>query len=248
MRLAYDGTNYNGWQVQDNAVTVQQVVEDSLALQLGQEELQVTGCGRTDTGVHASDFYAHFDMDTGLDDRAMNQLRFKMNSHLPPDISIHEIFPVPGEMHARFSAVSRTYRYFIHQHKDPFIKDHSWYLYGDLDVARMNEGASILLRYNDFTSFARLHAQTKTNLCKLERAAWEQSGHRLVFTITADRFLRNMVRAIVGTLVELGRGKTGIDEFRQIIEGKDRSKAGVSAPAKGLFLAKVNYNFLESGT
>lgn len=241
IELSYDGTRYFGWQVQENAVTIQEEIEKAIRMQTGDESIKLTGCGRTDTGVHARKYFAHFDIPGQLEGKALEQLHFKLNSQLPGDISIHRIFAVINEAHARFSAISRTYSYYIHTLKDPFLNSFSWYLYGDLDVDKMNEGAALLINCDDFTSFARAHTQTRTNICRVTRAEWRREGHQLIFTITADRFLRNMVRAIVGTLVDLGRSRIDLSQLPQIIEGKDRSLAGQSAPAIGLFLENVEY-------
>ncbi len=231
---------YHGWQRQDNAVTVQQLLEEALSTLFG-TEISVTGAGRTDTGVHAREFYAHFDLDDLVRKRELQRKTNRLNSFLPKDIKIFEIFKVNTDMHARFDAISRTYEYIITTAKDPFIDDFAWYVYGDIDVAMMNKGAKALLEYTDFTSFAKLHSQVRTNNCELMEASWVKKNDMLVFTIKADRFLRNMVRAIVGTLVELGRGKITLEEFRQIIEAKDRSEAGLSVPPHGLYLTRIEY-------
>jgi tRNA pseudouridine38-40 synthase len=243
MQLAYDGANYHGWQVQETASSVQDVISQALEALLSIESISLVGCGRTDAGVHASDYYAHFDLDTKLTQDAMDHLSFRLNKFLPPDISIFKVFAVPGDLHARFSATGRTYTYFIHTFKDPFLNSHSWYLYGPLDVELMNEASEVLMTYRDFTSFARLHSQTKTNICQVTAAGWHREGHRVIFTITADRFLRNMVRAVVGTMVEIGQHKMDIQKLKQVIEKLDRSEAGKSAPALGLFLSEVRYPF-----
>ena len=239
IKLAFNGSGYHGWQVQDNAVTVQQALEKALSLILG-DEIQVMGAGRTDTGVHARQFYAHFDFKK-LDRGERENLINKLNRFFADDIVVYDILPVVADAHARFNALSRTYQYQILKIKDPFLNSFAWYCYGNIDVALMNEGVQILFDYEDFTSFSKLHTQVKTNNCKIMNAWWEQQGPLLIFTITADRFLRNMVRAIVGTLVDLGKHKITLDDFRKIIENKDRSEAGVSVPAKGLFLTEIKY-------
>ena len=240
IKLAYNGSGYHGWQIQENAHTVQQELNEKLSLMLN-EEISLTGCGRTDTGVHAREFYAHFDVQQVLDspvDRA-----FRLNAFLPGDIVIYEVFEVPQDFHARFDALSRTYKYYISRQKDPFSTGLSYYYHAPLDISKMKEACSFLLEYTDFTSFSKLHTQTKTNNCRIFEAYWEEHGHMLVFTIKADRFLRNMVRAVVGTLLEIGKGKLQVQDMRRIIEAKDRSQAGFSVPAEGLFLEKVEYDF-----
>jgi len=240
INLAYNGTRYNGWQIQDNAPSVQATINDAFSTIL-KKEINIVGCGRTDTGVHAKKFYAHFDLAKSFTTTEKNNIIRKLNGYLPSDISIISILPVTPEAHARFDAISRTYQYFILRKKDPFYKEYSYYVYGDLDVDLMNRGADILFEYQDFTSFSKTKTQVKTNLCKLKHARWEQKYHLLVFTITADRFLRNMVRAIVGTLLDVGRGKNSLSDLKMIIENKNRSYAGYSVPAKGLFLTEVEY-------
>jgi len=237
--LSYKGTSYHGWQLQPNGITVQQVIDEALTVIL-EEPVSTTGAGRTDTGVHALFFCAHFDsIRTDLD--ARKNFIYRLNRYLPKDISVSRIRKVSDDAHARFSAVSRTYIYNICRVKDPFTEDSAWYLHGDLDIAGMNTAASVLLNYTDFTSFSRLHSDVKTNNCRITRASWEEKGDMLVFTISADRFLRNMVRAIVGTMVDVGTGKKTIGEFEEIIRKKDRGMAGKSAPARGLFLTAVDY-------
>jgi tRNA pseudouridine38-40 synthase len=240
IKLAYNGTAYHGWQRQENAITVQEVLEKGLRRIFG-SKLAVTGAGRTDTGVHAREFYAHFDNRTSLKENELEKKIYRLNSYLPKDIIINDIFPVKEDMHTRFDAISRTYEYIITTRKDPFINDFAWYVFGEMDLDKMNEGAKVLMEYTDFTSFSKLHTQVKTNNCTIMEAAWQRRNDLLVFDIKADRFLRNMVRAIVGTLVDLGRGKLEIDDLKNIIEAKDRSEAGLSVPAHGLYLTKVEY-------
>lgn len=237
--LAYKGTSFHGWQIQPDSKTVQQTLDDSLSLILG-EKIETTGAGRTDTGVHAAYFCAHFDSNSDdLDSR--KNLLFRINKFLPKDISLKNIRKVQPEAHARFSAISRTYKYFITRIKDPFSNESAWYLYGDLDIEKMNAACAILLRFSDFTSFSKLHTDVKTNRCRIMEAKWEETNAQVVFTIQADRFLRNMVRAIVGTMVEIGKGKMSLVQFEEIIKAKDRGRAGKSAPAQGLFLTGIEY-------
>jgi tRNA pseudouridine38-40 synthase len=238
IELSFRGTHYHGWQIQPNANTVQQVLNEDLSLLLG-EKVRVTGCGRTDTGVHARVFYAHFDSPKkGMDDQ---DLLFRINSKLPADIAIHRIRQVRADAHARFSALSRTYEYHIQRRKEVFHQDRSHYIYGELDFAAMQKASDMLKDYTDFTSFSKVDTDTKTNHCKIYLARWDVSEDTLVFTIVADRFLRNMVRAIVGTLLEVGFRRIDPDGFRHIIENRNRSDAGPSVPAKGLFLTDVQY-------
>lgn len=230
---------YHGWQIQPQSVSVQKTVEDCLTLILG-EKIETTGAGRTDTGVHAKFFCAHFESSSGDLDTRKNLL-FRINKFLPRDIAVNLIKKVVPDAHARFSAISRTYNYFITRNKDPFLNDSAWFLYGDLDIEKMNETCKILFRHTDFTSFSKLHTDVKTNNCKILEASWNEDDRGLIFTIKADRFLRNMVRAIVGTMVETGRGRLSTEDFENIILAKDRGKAGQSAPAKGLFLSGIEY-------
>lgn len=240
IKLSFDGTAYHGWQSQTNANTVQSELERALSVIL-KSTIDVTGAGRTDTGVHAKDYLAHFDFEESLDKEKIDKIIYQLNCILPNDISIHEIISVKDEAHARFDAVSRTYRYYITTKKNVFNRSYAYHLYEKADVQKMNEAAWLLLSVTDFTSFAKLHTQTNTNNCKVTKAIWEQNNDNLIFTITADRFLRNMVRAIVGTLLEVGTGKTTLEGFREIIESQNRSKAGYSVPAKGLFLEEIIY-------
>jgi len=239
IRLSYKGTNYHGWQIQPNAITVQEVLNKALSTILNCE-INVVGCGRTDTGVHASDFYAHFDVDEQVTFDC-DKLSFRLNRFLPHDIAIKQTFRVREEAHTRFDATARTYHYFITKEKNPFRLESHWKVAYELDVQKMNEAAKILFEFEDFTSFSKLHTDVKTNNCKIYQAEWKDNGDELVFTVKADRFLRNMVRAIVGTLVEVGRGKMNLDDFRQVIESKNRSNAGSSVPGHGLFLAEIDY-------
>lgn len=238
--ISYKGTLYHGWQVQPNSVTVQKILDEALSVILG-EQIETTGAGRTDTGVHALVFCAHFDsMFDNLDTR--KNFIYKLNRYLPSDISVTAIRKVRNEANARFSALSRTYTYYISREKDPFFEESSWHLHGDINVGAMNKAAEILFTHTDFTSFSRLHTNVKTNNCRIFSARWGKKGSQLVFTIKADRFLRNMVRAIVGTMIEIGFGRLSLEEFDAIIGAKDRGQAGKSAPAKGLFLTDIEYS------
>jgi tRNA pseudouridine38-40 synthase len=240
VKLSYDGTAYHGWQTQRNAHTLQHALNGAFTLLL-RTPVTLTGCGRTDTGVHALEYYAHFDIDRKLTKEECCKLAFKMNRYLDDDIAIHGIFPVKSGIHSRFSAVSRTYRYVITKKKDPFLVKRAYYLYGDIDTGAMNEAAAWLKTVSDFTSFSKVDTDTKTNICAVSHAAWTEEGDCLIFTITADRFLRNMVRAIVGTLINVGTGKITLKEFRKITTARNRSSAGDSAPACGLYLSEVRY-------
>ena len=238
IHLAYNGTNYCGWQTQPELPTVQFTLESALSTLL-RTPIAIVGCGRTDTGVHASDFYAHFDLDGPLADNFV----FKLNSYLPPDIAIFDIFPVADNFHARFSALSRTYKYYAANARLPFSQGLYCRIYFNPDLDAMNEAAKVLMQYDDFTSFAKLHTDNKTNICHLTEAQWSREGEMLVFTITSNRFLRNMVRSVTGTLLDVGRGKLTIDGLRAIVEQKNRCAAGVSMPAQGLFLTNVAYEW-----
>lgn len=237
--LSYKGTDYHGWQIQPGEKTIQGIVEKSLSVIL-QEEIAVTGAGRTDTGVHARKFTAHFDSEKPKLANDQNIL-FRLNSFLPKDISVSEIQTVKGEAHARFDALSRTYEYYITWEKEPFMYEYSWFRYGIPDIDRMNLAASYLLHYKDFTSFSKTHTDVKTFICRIDSAGWVLNNRQLVFRIKADRFLRNMVRAIVGTMIDIGTGKTEPEEIKKIIEAKNRGMAGISAPAEGLFLTDIEY-------
>ncbi|MDD6211348.1 MAG: tRNA pseudouridine(38-40) synthase TruA [Bacteroidales bacterium] len=236
--LSYNGRNYCGWQIQPNGISVQSTLENALSLIL-RSEISVTGAGRTDAGVHASCMVAHFDVPCGIEN--VDALAEKLNRILPKDIAVIKLIPVNGKAHARFDALSRTYHYFITDRKDPFYGDLFYKVHNKLDIGLMNKAAAILFEYTDFTSFSKLHTDVKTNICHIMEARFipVDSGWR--FTIKADRFLRNMVRAIMGTLLDVGRGKIGLDDFRTVIEMKDRGKAGSSVPAQGLFLVDVGY-------
>jgi tRNA pseudouridine38-40 synthase len=244
IELAYDGTNYHGWQVQDNAISIQEVLNKALATIL-REPVETTGCGRTDTGVHARQLYAHFTLQPP-EGGAFNLLGTvnSLNAILPDDIAVKRIVPVHADAHARFDAVSRSYEYHVHFEKDPFKINHSWQLRDKPDMALMNAAARIMMEYTDFSCFSKSNTQTFTNNCKITRAEWVYTEHCLVFHISADRFLRNMVRAIVGTLMLVGRKEIAPEEVRVIIESKNRSNAGTSVPACGLYLTEVKYTYL----
>ena len=236
--LAYEGTAYSGFQRQENSITVQEILETALQKLTG-TKTTLYFVARTDAGVHARLMVAHFDWVETLPDPAF--LADKLNRLLPKDIVIYRIVPVIPEAHARFDATSRTYQYYLTMQKDPFRYDLVYRYLGKLDFDRMNEACRVLFDYVDFTSFSKLHTDVKTNNCRIYEAGWKQEGDLWVFTIRADRFLRNMVRAIVGTLLEVGRGKMSVDGFRRVIEAKDRGKAGTSAPGHALFLVNVTY-------
>jgi tRNA pseudouridine38-40 synthase len=241
IKLSYAGTAYHGWQVQENtAFTVQQVLNEKLSMIL-RHTVEATGCGRTDTGVHAREFYAHFD--TQIDDMHKNAAHwiYKLNSVLPDDVAIQDILKVKDDAHARFDATSRTYEYIIARQKDPFLKGWGWQFWKDLDVDAMNKAAKALFDYQDFSAFSKSRTQVKTNNCTILQARWEERDHALVFTVQANRFLRNMVRAIVGTLVEVGQKKISVEQLKEIIEGRNRSDAGASVPACGLYLVRIEY-------
>jgi tRNA pseudouridine38-40 synthase len=240
IEFAYNGKNYCGWQFQPHSPSVQETLNKALSLLL-RTEIDITGAGRTDTGVHATQMYAHFDYEEIAD---ADTLIKKLNSFLPKDIVVYRFIPLHDGAHARFDAVRRTYEYHIHTFKDAFVHEGSWYNFHHLDVEKMNEAAKVLFDYTDFKCFSKTHTDVKTFNCRIMKAKWEEHGTRLVFTISADRFLRNMVRAIVGTLVNVGLGKISIDDVRAIIESRDRGLAGFSVPAHGLYLTKVIYPYL----
>lgn len=236
VQLSYFGKPFHGWQIQPNAISVQEKLNHVLSTLLN-EKINVVGAGRTDAGVHAKDMWAHFETEKEL---PTNLLK-RANSFLQEPIALHQIFPVADNHHTRFDAISREYEYHITLEKNPFLTDYAWHIRKKPDLKKMQEGAKVLFEFIDFTSFSRSKTQTRTNNCKILLAHWEQVEDRLIFTIKADRFLRNMVRAIVGTLIDIGHGKRSIEDFRELIEAKDRSRAGESAPAHGLFLTKVEY-------
>ena len=236
--LAYDGTNYHGWQIQPNGISVQECLMKALSTFL-RREIEVIGAGRTDAGVHASLMVAHFDSDELLDTTSVTD---KLNRLLPPDISIYRVCRVRPDAHARFDATARTYKYYVTTSKYPFNRQYRWRVYNQLDYALMNEAARTLFEYTDFTSFSKLHTDVKTNICHITHAEWTQEDDATwVFTIRADRFLRNMVRSLVGTLVDVGRGRYSPQQFREIVESRDLSRSSGGAPAQGLFLSDVVY-------
>ncbi len=242
IEIAYKGTAYHGWQIQPNALAVQQVLDKALNT-LFREKIETLGCGRTDTGVHATCFFAHFNLENEhLADKTT--IIKSLNGLLPYDISAKKIIKVNENAHARFDAVLRSYEYHIHFEKDPFKTDTSWLVRDKLNIELMNKAASILLDYDDFGAFCKTNADNFTNICKLSNAIWEQKDGNLIFHISADRFLRNMVRAIVGTLVDVGKNKLQPEAIRKIIESKNRSNAGSSVPACGLYLTKVVYPYI----
>jgi tRNA pseudouridine38-40 synthase len=239
IEISFRGTRYHGWQIQPNATSVQMILEEKLGLLTGRS-IRTTGAGRTDTGVHARHFTAHFEDDHPLFESAKDCL-YKLNSVLPDDISANDLYRVHPDIHARFSAISRAYEYRISQTRDPFDTEFSWYFSRPLDIQSMNLAAVKLMEYTDFTSFSKLHTDVKTNLCHITQAVWTSGQGKLVFRVQADRFLRNMVRSIVGTMIEIGLGSLDIQGFTGIIEGKNRNLAGFSVPARGLSLIDITY-------
>lgn len=241
IRFAYDGTNFHGSQSQPNGVTVQETMEQALAL-IFRESVPLTFAGRTDAGVHAREMYAHFDLPQGVDTSIIHNLAFRLNGILPDTIAIYDILPVIDEAHARFSATRRTYEYHVIDHKDPFLLPYATRLRAPLNYAAMNEAALYLIGRQDFASFCRTHTDVKTTICNLTQAQWREVGDgHAIFTIAADRFLRNMVRAVVGTLFLVGQGKMNKEQFAQVINQHQRSAAGDSAPAQGLYLTRIDY-------
>ena len=237
-KISYDGTSFFGWQKQPNQISIQETIESDLSKIHSLEEISIVGCGRTDTGVHAHEYFFHWDYKESID---KENIKYKLNKMLPKSISIHEITEVPIDMHARFSAVQRTYIYLIHTSKNPFNAAKSWYINQDLDVSKMNEAAELLIGEKDFSSFAKIHTDVKNHICQLSYAKWTQKEDKISFEISANRFLRNMVRAIVGTCVDVGLNKLSIEQFEEIIKKKDRQSASTSAPALGLYLNNVKY-------
>ncbi|WP_443939990.1 tRNA pseudouridine(38-40) synthase TruA [Pedobacter sp. MW01-1-1] len=244
IQIAYDGGPFHGWQIQPNATTVQELLDKALTTYFRQP-IETLGCGRTDSGVHASDFYAHFDV-IDLDELKVLNAVSGVNALLPYQIAAKRIIAVSNEAHARFDATSRAYKYYIHFEKDPFKFNRSWLLKDILDVVKMNLAAQELFNYIDFSCFSKSNTQTFTNNCTITQASFEEIEGGLVFTIQADRFLRNMVRAIMGTLVRVGKGELDIEGFKAVIESKNRSQAGQSVPACGLYLVKVEYPYISN--
>ena len=238
IELSYKGTNYHGWQIQPDATSVQEEINKAISTIL-QKEISIVGAGRTDAGVHASQMFAHFDVESELKE----DMVYKLNSILPNDIVIHKIFKVKDNLHARFDAIARSYEYKIWLGRNPFLLETTWQLYQqELNIDLMNDAAKVLLEYTDFECFSKVKTDVKTFDCTITNAEWKKEGQSFTFYITANRFLRNMVRAIVGTLIEVGQGKKAIDDFRKVIESKKRSEAGLSVPAQGLFLTEVKYS------
>lgn len=236
LKLAYKGTDYHGWQIQKNANSVQAMIEKAFHLLCG-ERVELTGCGRTDTGVHASCYFAHFETEAQLSENFV----YKLNSILPKDIAISLCTSIVDEFHARFSAISREYKYLIHSQKDPFLNDESYFFHHELNLEMMNRACEVLKATKDFASFCKKGGDNKTTRCEIYECFWLKEGYQLVFTIRADRFLRNMVRAIVGTMLEIGLNKMNLDELETIIESKNRSLSGTSVPACGLYLTEITY-------
>lgn len=237
IELSYNGKKYHGWQIQPDAISVQEKLNYAISTIL-QKKIEVVGAGRTDTGVHASQMFAHFDVDLEL----KGDVVFRLNSILPDDITVYEVLLVDDEKHARFDALSRSYEYRIWLGRNPFLLDFSWQIHSqNLNISLMNEAASLLLEYENFQCFSKVKTEVYTFNCDVTEAIWKLEGKELVFYISANRFLRNMVRAIVGTLIDVGLGKVSVVDFRTIIESRDRGNAGLSVPAKGLFLTNINY-------
>jgi tRNA pseudouridine38-40 synthase len=239
LKLAYKGTNFHGWQVQANAHSVQAELIAVLSKVL-REEVYVYGAGRTDTGVHAAQMYAHFDCSRDLIP-GKKDLIYHINCTLNKDVAVLDIIRVRDNAHARFDAIARTYKYQITHTPNPFLRDYAWFIYGDLDIDKMNKGAASLLGKKDFKSFTKGNTQVDNYICDVQFAEWKQEGDILVFTIIANRFLRNMVRAIVGTLVGVGKNKITFEQLDKIVEGQNRAEAGFSVPAQGLSLVKIDY-------
>ncbi|EIA07843.1 tRNA pseudouridine synthase A [Flavobacterium frigoris PS1] len=240
IKLAYNGTQYHGWQYQPNASTVQETMNKAFSVLLN-SDISLMGAGRTDTGVHAKVMYAHFDFETSFE---IPKLIHKLNSYLPKDIVVYDIIPVADEAHTRFDATKRTYEYHINTFKNVFLQEQSWYFHQKLDVDLMNEAAKILFKHTDFQCFSKVNTDVNTFDCTIFEAYWKQKNNQLVFTISANRFLRNMVRSIVGTLVNIGLHKITLDDFNIIIEAKNRDKAGFSVPAHGLYLTEIDYDYI----
>ncbi len=237
IELSYNGSAYHGWQNQPNAISVQEVLEEALSTLL-KEKIDIVGAGRTDAGVHAKQMFVHLDTSIAF---SLDEIKYKLNSLLPKDIAVQDIFKVNNEAHARFDAISREYKYRISLHKNVFAFNDSYYFKQELDVDKMNEASKILFEHEDFKCFSRSNTDVKTYNCNIMNAEWVLKKGELIFTIKADRFLRNMVRAIVGTMINIGVGKTSIAQFHDIIKSKDRSQAGASVPGHALYLTKIEY-------
>ena len=239
VQIAFNGTAFFGWQRQPAQISVQECIEENLSKLFGFQKITIVGCGRTDAGVHAHDFYLHVDLPANVEAQF---ILFKLNRMLPHSIIVHQVFEVAGDWHARFDASVRTYRYFLHSKKNPFINEFSWHYPQAFELNKMNEAAQFLLGKQDFTSLSKLHTDVKTNICEVYEAKWViEADHRYYFEISANRFLRNMVRATVGTLLDVGTGKIEPEEIAKILAQKDRGAASISVPAQGLFLWKIEY-------
>ena len=240
IKLAYNGTKYHGWQSQPNASSVQETLSKAVSVILN-TDINLMGAGRTDTGVHAKEMYAHFDFETPIN---ASSLVHKLNSYLPKDIVVYAIIPVQDEAHARFDATKRTYEYHINPFKDAFLQDGSWYFHQELNLDLMNQASKLLFNHIDFQCFSKVNTDVNTFDCTIFEAYWTREDNKIVFTISANRFLRNMVRSIVGTLINVGLQKISLDDFNEIIKSKNREKAGFSVPAHGLYLTKIEYDYL----
>lgn len=238
MMISFDGSQYHGWQRQENALSIEQKINDALNTIL-RRDVKLTGCGRTDAGVHAREFFAHFDVEEPL--ASEDQTVYNLTSMLPDDIEINRLMKVTPDAHARFSATKRTYQYFINSKRSPFDKNYEHYFHHKLDASLMNEACTVLMHHNNFSCFSKTHTQVNNFLCTIYDAHWETHDSRHIFTITANRFLRNMVRAIVGTMLDMGLHKIDLNGFNNILENGSRSEAGMSVPGQGLFLTKVEY-------
>jgi tRNA pseudouridine38-40 synthase len=241
LQLSFNGKNYHGWQVQANAHSVQAEINSALSTLL-KAKIETAGCGRTDTGVHAKIFFAQFETERKIGDA--DAFVHHLNCIVPKDIAIQQLIKVDEKHHARFAATSRTYQYYLHQNRNPFLNDSSYFFPFEVNIEKMNEAAQVLIGTNDFSAFSKSRTQVNHFNCHITEAFWNTENGQLVFQISADRFLRNMVRAIVGTLLEVGEGKISVDDFKNVIEGKSRSNAGVSVPAQGLFLTDIKYPFI----
>lgn len=240
IHFAYNGTHYHGWQIQPNASSIQETLNKGLSVLLN-STISIMGAGRTDTGVHAEEMYGHFDFENAID---IPNLVHKLNSYLPKDIAVFNLIPVHDDAHCRFDAKRRTYEYHINTVKNPFLQQLSWYFNQKLDIELMNEAAKILLRHTDFQCFSKVHTDVNTFDCTIFEAYWKTEKNKLIFTISANRFLRNMVRSIVGTLVNIGLHKITLADFENIIASKSREKAGFSVPAHGLYLTVIDYDYI----
>ncbi|HQE33080.1 MAG TPA: tRNA pseudouridine(38-40) synthase TruA [Flavobacterium alvei] len=241
IKLAYNGTHYHGWQCQPNASSVQETLNKAISVILN-NEISLMGAGRTDTGVHAKEMYAHFDFENPIDS---SSLVHKLNSYLPKDIVIYDVILVHDEAHSRFDAIKRTYEYHINTFKDAFLQDGSWYFHQKLDLDIMNQASKLLFNHIDFQCFSKVNTDVNTFDCTIFEAYWKQENNQIIFTISANRFLRNMVRSIVGTLIYVGLHKITLEDFNSIIESKSREKAGFSVPAHGLYLTQITYDYLK---